>query len=189
LPTVIASRDLRAPTRRQLLAGTLLLALAACAEGNATDSGYSPGDGALRRQAAADEQRLLAAYAATAARHPDLASRLAVPWQQHREHAARLAGSTRASAGMSGAPSATPSVPAVPASAVAAERALATLERAVAAARLQACGAAGRQLAPLLGSLAAAELVHADVLLAGGLDTGGPNGGGLDRGALDTGPA
>jgi hypothetical protein len=188
LPTVIASRDLRAPTRRQLLAGTLLLALAACAEGNATESGYSPGDGALRRQAAADEQRLLAAYAATAARHPDLAGRLAVPWQQHREHAARLAGSTRASAGISGAPSATPSatpsVPAVPASAVAAERALATLERAVAAARLQACGAAGRQLAPLLGSLAAAELVHADVLLAGGLDTGG-----LDRGALDAGPA
>ena len=32
---MISPRGLRAPTRRQLLAGTLLLALAACADGNA----------------------------------------------------------------------------------------------------------------------------------------------------------
>ena len=185
---MISPRDLRAPTRRQLLAGTLLLTLAACADGNAVEGGFSPADDALRRQAAADEQRLLAAYTATAAAHPQLAATLAVPWQQHREHAARLADSARASGGMNGAPSApAPSAPAVPAGAGAAVRALATLERAVAAARRDACAAAGRGLAPLLGTLAAAELVHADVLLDGGQgpdkgpDSGpdkGPDGGG-----------
>jgi len=153
------------PTRREVLAGTLLLALAACSDGNATDNGSSPDDDALRRRAAADEQRLLAAYAATAARHPTLAGTLAVPWQQHREHAARLAESPRGSSGPS---TAAPTAPPVPANASAAVRALATLERSVATTRRNACAAAGRGLAPLLGTLAAAELVHADVLLGGG---------------------
>ena len=163
----------RSPTRRQVLAGTLLLALAACANSSATDGTAAPADSALRRQAAADEQRLLAAYAATASRHPELAATLAVPWQHHREHAARLgvaagvASPGPTTPGTSTAPSAPPA-PSAPASGTAALGALAALERSVAATRREACAAAGRGLAPLLGSLAAAELVHADVLLAGG---------------------
>lgn len=185
---VISASDLRTPTRRQVLAGTLLLALSACADGNAAGGGLSPAEQALRRQTVDDEQRLLAAYAATAARHPGLAGTLAVPWRQHREHAARLADVGGASAGTSGAngtlsatPSATSSATPVPADAQAAVRALAALERSVAAARRQACAAAGRGLAPLLGTLAAAEQVHADVLLAGGRAAGADAGSGGGR--------
>lgn len=104
--------------------------------------------------AQAAEQALLAAYTATAGRHPGLAPVLAVPLAHHREHASLL-----------GTPRDQPSPPpvTVPDDQRAALQALLALEAAAADAR-DAEAVQDRRHGALLGSVGAAEAVHADLL-------------------------
>ncbi|HZB48444.1 MAG TPA: hypothetical protein VE547_05070 [Mycobacteriales bacterium] len=111
----------------------------------------------------ADELTLTAAYAATVARHPALASRLTGIRDDHVEHADAL----RRELDAAGAPAPTRSpapprpVPASPAAALAALRAA---ERAAAAARGAVALAAPGDRAGLLASIAACETSHLRVL-------------------------
>lgn len=114
----------------------------------------------------ADERRLVALYAATAARHPALAARLRGPGSDHADHVEAL---TRAlddagSPQPTPAPGATASPRPVPASPAAALAGLRAAERAAAAARGAAALAAPGHRAGLLASVAACEASHQQVL-------------------------
>ncbi len=113
----------------------------------------------------ADERRLVALYAATAARHPALAERLRGPAADHADHVEAL---TRA---LDDAGSPAPTGPAssaapraVPASPAAALAGLRAAERAAAAARGAAALTAPGHRAGLLASVAACEASHQQVL-------------------------
>lgn len=103
------------------------------------------------------ERRLLAAYDAAIKAHPDLATRLRPIRAAHAEHAASLVELTGAARG-AGSP---PALPAEPTAVIAALR---ELEVAAARARAASCITAEPSRAPVLGSIAAAEACHAEVL-------------------------
>ena len=168
-PTLHATSPVAGPGRRgflgALVAGGVGL-LAGCSLGGPsptpTPEVPEPGVDALRT-ALAEEQALLAAYAAAAGRHPALVPLLAAAESDHTDHRRVL----QAVLDQLGAhsPAASPqslaSVPDDPARALAA---LADLERDVASARMELAVAAPARWAPLLGVLAAGEAAHAAVL-------------------------
>ena len=121
------------------------------------------------RQAAADAERaLLAAYAATIARHPALTERLAVLSAQHDEHLAAFSDTQASPPGPSQAATATAITPdtatGVPDDPLAAVAALTAAERAAANRSLDDLDVASQALARLLASVGAAEAAHAALL-------------------------
>lgn len=177
--------------RRDLLLGAALgapLVGTACTGSSPRPTEVRPDlDTALRRAAAETERDLLRRYDAVLERHPTLRAALGPVRADHAAHLDLLDGGSAAasarppgagrpspSAARAGSPSAAPSgspaavpagspaVPDVPASAV---RGLAAAETAAADAVGAACIAASTGMAPLLGTIAAAESAHA-VLLA-----------------------
>ena len=115
----------------------------------------------------ADEERLVALYAGTTARHPVLAGRLQALQTEHAQHAEAL---TRAldDAGSPVPAGPTPAPRPVPATPAAALAALRAAERAAAAARGAAALVAPAHRAGLLASVAASEASHQLVLRGGG---------------------
>jgi hypothetical protein len=112
----------------------------------------------LEAESADTERRLLAAYDAVLARHPELAARLATPRAHHEEHLDALGAATTEAA------TTTPEVPRRPAAALAL---LEQLEaRAGRAAQRAAVAAEDATLAGLLASIGAAEAGHAEALRA-----------------------
>ncbi|HUR14967.1 MAG TPA: hypothetical protein VM097_10810 [Mycobacteriales bacterium] len=144
------------PTRRQALAASAVLLAAATATACTSDEPPGPPartpDDALREAAVAREQALVDAYTAALQAHPQDAPRLAHLLGDHSAHLARLGPVVGASAS-----------PRPPARALSL-RALASRERAAAAAHGAAALTASRELASLLASLAACEASHAAVL-------------------------
>lgn len=174
-----------APSRRAVLrvaGGAAVLtsgwALAGCDSSPSTRP--SPAPGSLRspdpvrqaqsRAAIADENALIAAYEATAQRHPTLQAILAIPLAHHAAHLHALGATPSAtqSASAASSSSATPSAmsSSVPSDAVLALRSLAAQEQAVARRRRTACATASGAWAGLLGSLGACEAGHAALLSA-----------------------
>lgn len=170
--------------RRALVLGlsTALVASAGCSSPSVADPDPSDRlsidpDVAIREAAAQAERGLLAAYTATATRHPDLAARLAASAAHHAEHLAALAGatatpeatSTTTSAALATAtatptPRDTGAAAAIPDDPLAAIAALAVAEREAAANRLDDLEGASPALARLLASVGAAEAAHAALL-------------------------
>ncbi|HVV30905.1 MAG TPA: hypothetical protein VHC41_08485 [Mycobacteriales bacterium] len=151
------------PTRRAVLGGGLALGgtllLGGC--GGHDHKQARPSPTPTRRSAALAtavmaERELLAAYAATLRRHPDLSAALAVPLDHHRAHLRALGAAPAATTGPTTA---------VPADARTAVQSLIALEQKVSAARVGQAIAAVAD-GSLLAALAAAEAVHADLLTA-----------------------
>jgi hypothetical protein len=171
-------RDDQVSRRRVLSAaaglGATLLVTSACSSQSSADRqptatpSIGP-DVGIREGAAEAERALLAAYAATIARHPELTERLAAPSAHHVEHLSALAPpatptptvSAPASSPAAGGAGVSSGVPDDPLAAVAA---LATAERVAAGRQLEYLGAASPGLARLLASVGAAEAAHAAVL-------------------------
>jgi hypothetical protein len=116
--------------------------------------------------ALAREDDLVAAYDAAVAAAPRIADALRQLRDDHARHRAALlaAGATRAARSSTPPPTGTSSPPAKRAAAVL--DGLLSAERGAAAAHASACVTAPRRLAPLLGSLAACEHAHGEVLTA-----------------------
>jgi hypothetical protein len=128
-------------------------------------------DAAIQETAADAERALLAAYAATVARHPELSGIVAAPSTHHAEHLAALTDGTMTPAATATASGGSPTTPrsaalspAVSDDPRAAVAALAAAERAAAAHRLKNLDAASPALARLLASVGAAEAAHAALL-------------------------
>jgi hypothetical protein len=174
-------RDDQVSRRRVLSAaaglGATLLVTSACSSQSSADRqptatpSIGP-DVGIREGAAEAERALLAAYAATIARHPELTERLAAPSAHHEEHLSALSPlsppatptptvSAPASSPAAGGAGVSSGVPDDPLAAVAA---LATAERVAAGRQLEYLGAASPGLARLLASVGAAEAAHAAVL-------------------------
>ena len=145
-------------------AGAVALVLAACSGGGGGDPtprGSDDPDFELRARVFDAEQALMAAYAATADRHPSLRGRLTAIRSQHLAHAAAVSVDGDLSVGTRPAP--TPA--AVPSDPEAALTSLARLERAAAAARVSDCTAVSRpELARVLSLIGGSEASHAVVL-------------------------
>ncbi len=107
-----------------------------------------------------DERRLIAAYDAVLAAFPKLTPRLAPIRTDHAAHLEAL----QAMAGPASHHVAPPTAPAKSASTGAALAALRAAEKRAVAARTTSCVAAPRDRAPMLGSIAASESVHAMLL-------------------------
>jgi hypothetical protein len=170
------------PTRRQALAAAFALACAAGCHGRGAPA-EAPSPPSQTRPPPPDplvaildtEQRLIAAYDATAAAHPALATRLAPMRADHAEHASALEralgrtppatlGTSSPGTGSAGAGTPTPAPPRVPGNRTRALAALRAAERAAAAARASAAETAPADRAVLLASIAACEASH-EVLL------------------------
>lgn len=118
-----------------------------------------------------DEQNLLDSYDATIAAHPDLAARLRPLRAHHAQHVAALHGAIGAATGgavpspAASAPVTLPTAGArVPATSAAALAALRDAEHTASAARTRSCLTAQTDRAALLGSIAACEASHAELL-------------------------
>jgi hypothetical protein len=161
--------------RRGLLGAVVVAALAAGCRDHAGAPAAAPTtpppDPALAA-ALHRELTLLAAYDQAIASAPVLAGPLAALRADHASHRdALLAAGARRSAGVT-AP-ATPTLPPPgPRRRAAVLRRLATAEQAASAAHAASCVSAARDVAPLLGSLAACEHAHGDALAA--IGTGRP---------------
>jgi len=171
-------------TRRQALAAALALACGAGCQDGRDASARAPSPPTPTRPPPPDplaaildtEQRLLAAYDATAGAHPALAARLAPVRADHAEHASALEralgatppailGTPLPGTGGAGAGTPTPTPPRpVPGNRASALAALRAAERAAAAARASAAESAPPDRAVLLASIAACEASH-EVLL------------------------
>jgi hypothetical protein len=167
------------PARRTVLGG-ILAAGAGFAAGGCSSKpppgpdGSSPTptpdpDVALVATVVEDKRALLARYAATGARFPGLAGRLAPLRADHLGHLEALHAEPEPtpSPGATATPGAPPPrpVPFVPADRKAATRALARAEQAAAGRRVPQCVAAvGRDLALLLASIGGCEAAHGLVL-------------------------
>lgn len=143
-------------SRRALLGLAGVLPLAACTADEGPPPPPDPDD-LLRSAAVARELALLAQYDAAVLALPD---RAAVLMSVRAEHAAHLAALQAPSA----SPSAAPSPPPAPSPGPVSMAALVVAEREAGAAHAQAVLEASRELAGLLGSLAASEASHAVVL-------------------------
>lgn len=150
----------RRPTRREVLAGTVLMALAGCLPGldDAARPKVDPELG-TRARIAGEVRGLAGHYEAVMDRFPATRARLATLAAEHEAHARALLGP---------APSpATPSAPApqvVPATEAAAVASLADAERAGSRRRSRQARRASPVLARLLASVAACEAAHAALL-------------------------
>jgi hypothetical protein len=161
--------DQAGPSRRAVLVGAGLLAVAACSR--AADPQPPPPDPdlAIRTRAASGVRGLVALYAAASLAHPGLRSELAPLAAETTAHLAALeqpAG--RATSSASPSPSTTASQPvAVPATASAARTALVRAERHEAELRVTQLASASAALARLLAAIGASEATHATLLRAG----------------------
>ncbi|MDQ1666803.1 MAG: hypothetical protein QOH75_2834 [Actinomycetota bacterium] len=162
----------RPPSRRGVLAGAATLLVAGCTRTSAPEPPPGPTpDERLAARVAAEISTLVAAYAATIARHPGTRPRLSTLMTEHEAHLSALHATTptptpsaTASASSSPTPSGTAApVPATPADARAA---LATAEAAAASRRGDQALRARPELARLLASIAACGAGHV-VLLRG----------------------
>jgi hypothetical protein len=170
-------------SRRRVLTGLAVTALitagcsATATDSPPADSSRSDPDLAIRAAAADSERMLLAAYAATIARHPALSERLVPLSAHHSEHAAAFAeAAPDPTANPTGTEEPTAFAPTTPAigvsdtsspvsdDPVAALAALAAAERAAAAQRLSELELASPGLARLLASTSGAEAAHAALL-------------------------
>jgi hypothetical protein len=149
-----------APTRRAVLGGAALAALAGCTtETPAPPPGPGP-QAQLLMGALQGEAALIALYDAVLAAHPGLRTRLGPLRDHHSRHLAVL----RHHLVRAGAVPAPPRPPAVPAGQARALGALRTAEHRAAAARADEVRRAAPGLAQLLASIGACEAGHAQVL-------------------------
>jgi hypothetical protein len=163
------------PSRRSVLASTGLLLVAACTGSPTVVVARLTPDQRLARRVANEITILAAAYAATIAAHPTTRAALGPLAAEHDAHVAALVAllpaptgspSPSGSASASGSASPIASPPPVAASRAEAVAALATAERTAAARRRGQAGRAGPELARLLASIAACEVVHATLVKA-----------------------
>ena len=167
--------DQAGPSRRAVLVGAGLLAVAACSSGTEPQPPKPDPDLPIRALAADGVRGLVALYAAVTRAHPNLRAELAPLAAETAAHLSALeppasgpTASTGASTGASTAPSATASAPAaVPATAAAARTALVRAERHEAELRVTQLASASPALARLLAAIGASEATHATLLRAG----------------------
>ena len=163
--------DQAGPSRRAVLVGAGLLAVAACSSGTEPEPPKPDPDLPIRALAADGVRGLVALYAAVGRAHPRLRAELAPLAAETAAHLTALeppAARQTASAGASTATGATPSpTVAVPAKAAAARTALVRAERHEAALRVTQLASASPALARLLAAIGASEATHATLLRAG----------------------
>lgn len=169
------------PSRRAVLGGGGLLALAACTPGSRPlPRPPEDPDRRLRSEVAAGVQALVDRYAATVSRHPSLQRSLGPLAAEHTAHLSALLGDratatatpsgSRAARPSTGSGAATPTrtaspVPPVPPTPAAARGALATAEGLAAGQRVSQAGRAqAPDLVRLVASIGACEAVHAALL-------------------------
>jgi hypothetical protein len=160
--------DQAGPSRRAVLVGAGLLAVAACSRDADPQPPPPDPDVAIRTRAASGVRGLVALYAAVSLAHPGLRSELAPLAAETTAHLSALeppAG--RATSSASPSPSTTASQPvAVPATAGAARTALVRAERHEAGLRVTQLASASAALARLLAAIGASEATHATLLRA-----------------------
>jgi hypothetical protein len=158
------------PSRREVLVGGSLLALAGCLPGGDDEDGppVDP-EARVRARIAAEVRALGSHYDGVIARFPEAEPRLAPLAAEHEAHARALLGPPRARPSASGSPSATPSAspPVVPETLVEALAGLVSAERAASRRRAGQAGRASPGLARLLASVGGCEAAHAALLSAG----------------------
>jgi hypothetical protein len=161
--------DQAGPSRRAVLVGTGLLAVAACSRDADPQPPRPDPDVAIRARAAGGVRGLVALYAAVSLAHPGLRSELAPLAAETTAHLAALEPPTaRPTASTSASPSATASHPvAVPATAARARAALMRAERHEADLRVTQLASASAALARLLAAIGASEATHSTLLRAG----------------------
>ena len=163
--------DQAGPSRRAVLVGAGLLAVAACSSGTEPEPPKPDPDLPIRALAADGVRGLVALYAAVSHAHPNLRAELAPLAAETTAHLSALeppATGPTASSGASASPSATASTPvAVPATAAAARAALVRAERHEARLRVTQLVSASPALARLLAAIGASEATHATLLRAG----------------------
>jgi len=158
----------RPPSRRDVLVGGGLLALAGCLPGDEAAPPAVPAEVRLRTRVATEVEALEALYAAVLARFPAARDELSPLAAEHTAHVAALRGpapsrpTTSPSPTGSPSPSATP--PAVPGTLPAARRALAAAERSASDRRARQAVGTVPGTARLLASIAACEDAHAALL-------------------------
>jgi hypothetical protein len=163
--------DQAGPSRRAVLVGAGLLAVAACSSGTEPEPPRPDPDLPIRALAADGVRRLVALYDAVSRAHPQLRAELAPLAAETAAHLSALeppATRPSASTGSSTTPSATASPDVtVPAAAPAARTALVRAERREAGLRVTQLAAASSALARLLAAIGASEATHATLLRAG----------------------
>jgi hypothetical protein len=163
--------DQAGPSRRAVLVGAGLLAVAACSSGTEPEPPKPDPDVPIRALAADGVRGLVALYAGVSRAHPNLRAELAPLAAETAAHLLALeppATRPTASTGSSSSPSATASPPiVVPATAAAARTALVRAERREAELRVSQLAAASSALARLLAAIGASEATHATMLRAG----------------------
>lgn len=161
--------DQAGPSRRAVLVGAGLLAVAACSRGADPQPPRPDPDAPIRARAAGGVRGLVALYAAVSLAHPGLRSELAPLAAETTAHLAALEPpKSRPTATTSASPSATVSQPvAVPATAAGARAALIRAERHEADLRVTQLASASSALARLLAAIGASEATHATLLRAG----------------------
>lgn len=164
----------RPPSRREVLAGAGLLALAGCLhDEEPTKAAPEPPEVRLRARVADEVAELGSLYAAVLARFPAAGRDLATLAAEHTAHVEALRGPTE---GPSASPTARPSpstapttpAPEVPATLPEAFRALAGAERTASGRRARQAVRTTPGTARLLASIAASEAAHAELLEPGG---------------------
>jgi hypothetical protein len=156
------------PSRRAVLVGAGLLAVAACSPGTDPEPPKPDPDLPIRALAADGVRGLVALYDAVGLAHPGLRAELAPLAAETAAHLSALeppTGSPTASPSASPTASATPTVT-VPPTAAAARTALARAERHEADLRVTALASASAALARLLAAIGASEATHATLLRA-----------------------
>ena len=163
--------DQAGPSRRAVLVGAGLLAVAACSSGAEPQPPEPDPDLPIRALAVDGVRGLVAMYDAVSRAHPGLRTELAPLAAETAAHLSALeprASSPTASTGTSTSPSATASPPVtVPSSAAAARTALVRAERHEAELRVTQLAAASPALARLLAAIGASEAAHATLLRRG----------------------
>ena len=145
------------PSRRTVLSGGILGLAAACTSGARVAAPRVPTrDDLLRQQAAVREEALLRMYNAALAAFPVLAPELGPLRDHHVQH--------RAALGATVAVTETAAPALLGTTAAEARTRIAALEKGTSQLHAKAALMAGRELAPLLASLAACESSHAELL-------------------------
>ncbi|WP_250287381.1 hypothetical protein [Frankia sp. CiP1_Cm_nod2] len=174
----------RRPSRRGVLGALPLAATAALTGALASEltgcswtrSAYGPGgpggpdtvDNTLLEAVTRSEQGLLVAYDQAILAHPSIAATLAVLRAHHAEHAGRIGSAVTGGFTIMTSPPGTPQQTTVPQQTAASQQAtvaaLVQLERQAAALLRARCLTAAVGVVPLLASIHASELAHADLL-------------------------
>jgi hypothetical protein len=167
--------DQAGPSRRAVLVGAAVLAVAACSSGTEPEPPTPDPDAPIRALAADGVRGLVSLYAAVSTAHADLRAELAPLAAETAAHLSTLEppatgprASTGATTDASTSPSPSASRPvAVPATAAAARTVLVRAERHEAELRVTQLASASPALARLLAAIGASEATHATLLRAG----------------------